>query len=248
VKPYGLERTPAGTLLVTSSLHEVHEFDLATGTHLRVLVKAANNGGLLNPHGLLVLPDGERLVVANEDGNNLLAYDLATGSPLGVWHNGSFGGKLTGPICLRMGWDGLVYVSRGEHLDFHLTDPHIFSYRPDNGWLTRAYVQREDAQLEEPRGFDFMPGTGFDCNANQRPDACDISLGFSKDKNANGVPDECEASCYADCDASGQLNIDDFICFQTNFVLGEASADCDASGQLNIDDFICFQTLFVLGC
>ncbi len=55
-------------------------------------------------------------------------------------------------------------------------------------------------------------------------------------------------SCYADCDASGQLNIDDFICFQTNFVLGEMSADCDASGQLNIDDFICFQTLFVLGC
>jgi hypothetical protein len=59
----------------------------------------------------------------------------------------------------------------------------------------------------------------------------------------------CPATrCYPDCDASGQLNIDDFICFQTNFVLGEMSADCDASGQLNIDDFICFQTLFVLGC
>ncbi len=24
--------------------------------------------------------------------------------------------------------------------------------------------------------------------------------------------------------------------------------DCDGSGQLNIDDFICFQTLFALGC
>jgi hypothetical protein len=54
--------------------------------------------------------------------------------------------------------------------------------------------------------------------------------------------------CQADCDASGSLNIDDFICFQTLFVLGDPAADCDASGSLNIDDFICFQTLFSLGC
>jgi hypothetical protein len=55
-------------------------------------------------------------------------------------------------------------------------------------------------------------------------------------------------ACYPDCDLSGNLNIDDFICFQTNFVLGEKAADCDLSGNLNIDDFICFQTFFVLGC
>jgi hypothetical protein len=55
-------------------------------------------------------------------------------------------------------------------------------------------------------------------------------------------------SCPADCDESEQLNIDDFICFQTFFVIGDHKADCDASGQLDIDDFICFQTSFVLGC
>jgi hypothetical protein len=56
--------------------------------------------------------------------------------------------------------------------------------------------------------------------------------------------------CPADCDASGSLDIDDFICFQTAFVLGDPAggADCDASGTLNIDDFVCFQTLFSLGC
>ncbi len=56
------------------------------------------------------------------------------------------------------------------------------------------------------------------------------------------------ATCAADCDASGALNIDDFICFQTLFALADPTADCDASGALNIDDFICFQTLFALGC
>ncbi len=54
--------------------------------------------------------------------------------------------------------------------------------------------------------------------------------------------------CYADCDASGSLDIDDFICFQTFFAIGDPSADCDASGSLTIDDFICFQTLFAVGC
>jgi PQQ-like domain len=56
------------------------------------------------------------------------------------------------------------------------------------------------------------------------------------------------ASCYADCDADGTLTIDDFICFQTLFALGDPASDCDESGILNINDFICFQTLFALGC
>jgi hypothetical protein len=68
------------------------------------------------------------------------------------------------------------------------------------------------------------------------------------DTNYDGVIGSPAPACPADCDASGTLNIDDFICFQTLFVLGDPAADCDASGTLNIDDFICFQTLFVLGC
>jgi hypothetical protein len=55
-------------------------------------------------------------------------------------------------------------------------------------------------------------------------------------------------ACPADCDASGSLNIDDFICFQTQFAVGSASADCDGDGALSIDDFICFQTHFAIGC
>ncbi len=56
------------------------------------------------------------------------------------------------------------------------------------------------------------------------------------------------AACYPDCDGSGNLNIDDFICFQTFFAIGDPYADCDGSGNLNIDDFICFQTFYAIGC
>jgi hypothetical protein len=59
---------------------------------------------------------------------------------------------------------------------------------------------------------------------------------------------ECASACYADCDGNGSLAIDDFICFQTLFALGDPTADCDASGTLAIDDFICFQTFFAIGC
>ncbi len=59
---------------------------------------------------------------------------------------------------------------------------------------------------------------------------------------------EDAAACYPDCDGSGTLNIDDFICFQTFYAIGDPYADCDSSGNLNIDDFICFQTFYAIGC
>jgi hypothetical protein len=69
------------------------------------------------------------------------------------------------------------------------------------------------------------------------------------DTNGNGLADDCEApACYADCDMNGSLVIDDFICFQTNFAIGDPSADCDGNTVLAIDDFICYQTFFALGC
>ena len=71
----------------------------------------------------------------------------------------------------------------------------------------------------------------------------EIRAGFWHAANDSSGP-----ICIPDCDQSGTLNIDDFICFQTYFAIGDPAADCDASGALNIDDFICFQTFFALGC
>ncbi len=54
--------------------------------------------------------------------------------------------------------------------------------------------------------------------------------------------------CYPDCDASGALDVNDYICFQTKFAVGDPYADCDGSGARNVNDYICFQTRFALGC
>jgi len=53
---------------------------------------------------------------------------------------------------------------------------------------------------------------------------------------------------YADCNNSGTLTVQDFGCFQTKFVSNDPYADCNASGTLTVQDFGCFQTAFVAGC
>jgi len=55
-------------------------------------------------------------------------------------------------------------------------------------------------------------------------------------------------SCPADLNADGDLNVFDFVAFQTAFGAGDPAADCDADGELNVFDFVCFQGLFADGC
>ncbi len=54
--------------------------------------------------------------------------------------------------------------------------------------------------------------------------------------------------CYPDCNADTLLNLADFGCFQTKFVLSDPYADCNADTFLNLADFGCFQTRFALAC
>jgi hypothetical protein len=61
-------------------------------------------------------------------------------------------------------------------------------------------------------------------------------------------------TCYANCDESTEapiLNVNDFVCFQYEFVQGSPYANCDGSSIppiLNVNDFICFTQRFAAGC
>jgi hypothetical protein len=59
---------------------------------------------------------------------------------------------------------------------------------------------------------------------------------------------EGAGGCTADCNDDGQLNVLDFVCFQSLFVDADPGADCNADGQLNVLDFVCFQGVFNQGC
>jgi len=56
------------------------------------------------------------------------------------------------------------------------------------------------------------------------------------------------ASCPADVNADGTLDILDFVAFQNAFVNADPIADCDENGTFDILDFVCYQDLFKAGC
>lgn len=102
----------------------------------------------------------------------------------------------------------------------------------------------------------FTTPWSFDKQHVLAPGVYSLAVEASGGANTNGmcivgaysIDADLDFRCVADCDASGSLDIDDFVCFQTMFALGDKVSDCDASGSLTIDDFVCFQTQFALGC
>jgi len=54
--------------------------------------------------------------------------------------------------------------------------------------------------------------------------------------------------CPPDVNGDGETNVLDFTAFQQAFAAAQVLADCDASGTLDVFDFICFQSLFMEGC
>jgi Pregnancy-associated plasma protein-A len=54
--------------------------------------------------------------------------------------------------------------------------------------------------------------------------------------------------CPADLDASGSLDIFDYLAFQTRFAQGDPAADLNLDARFDVFDFLDFQTLFVGGC
>ncbi len=199
--PFGLAFRPGPeprNLLVTSSDNRVLEFNSTTGSLVGEVVSVADNGGLTDPHGLLFLPSGN-LLVASYGSNQILEFDGPTGAFVRQFNQGGTATRLTldQPWGLRLGPDGGVYVSRAHDHDdrrpepLHLTNARIYHFDVTTGFLLRAYVLGVNSGVQNPTGFDFVPGDAIDCNHNLIPDSCDIANGTTPDEDGNGIPDSC---------------------------------------------------------
>ncbi len=251
--PMGMVKGPNGNVFVTSETNNrVIQYNGTTGALVGTFVASAS-GGLAAPKGLVFNPVTGNLLVSSYTTNQILEYNGTTGAFIKVWS--VVGVHFAGPWCLRVGPDGMVYVSINvDDLDTHLTRAKIQIFDPRLGNFVRAYVQGLDSVIEQTTGFAFMPGDATDCNRNQVPDSCDIASGFSRDMNLNGKPDECEGLCYANCDlstGSPQLTANDFQCFIDRYAAGAAYANCDRSTgtpALTANDFQCFINAYAAGC
>ena len=106
----------------------------------------------------------------------------------------------------------------GRTHDLHLINAQIYEFDGRNGNFLRAYIGGNDHGLQFATGFDFVPGWSIDCNFNQQPDSCDISLSISEDLDADGTPDECEV----DCNANGIFD-------RLDLIPHGAALDCNAN-------------------
>ncbi len=189
-------------------------------------------------------PDGDK----SNGNDNIFAFkrDAATGAHLWTFQYGAnclFCGDASADI--RIDGDRNVLLLGRTSSPPYSGDQVLFVLDPDTGAEVTRGVETGGA-LETANGyflhFDaayniFIGGNFSNVNTGLH------DLFVTKYAALVGAP-----GCYADCDESGGLNIDDFVCFQTLFALGDPTADCDANGSLDIDDFICFQTLFAIGC
>ncbi len=103
------------------------------------------------------------------------------------------------------------------------------------------------------RGAVYLYGVAGDCNANGRPDLCDIFNGLSADSNENGSPDECEQHVGdLNCDGVvGFADINPFVLAVIGYEVYHAqypacnwyNADCNGDGQVNFADINPFVAL-----
>lgn len=99
-----------------------------------------------------------------------------------------------------------------------------------------------DGNTFEPTPLDFALVPRFRCDIGSGAPVADVDVGAHEYQ-----PPPCVANFNDDCD----LNIFDFLAFQTAFVAGDPRADLDHStgvGILDIFDFLTFQSRFANGC
>lgn len=106
----GLITLPAQAALLVSSSSDnsIKQYDEITGAYIRDFV-SSGSGGLLNPQGLTLGPDGN-LYVSSSDTNSVKKYDGTTGSYINDFVS-SGSGTLYQPNGLTFGPDNNLYVA-----------------------------------------------------------------------------------------------------------------------------------------
>ncbi len=126
-----------------------------------------------------------------------------------------------------------------DFFEVHFSDGKTHIYLNESGVLSTTPSWTYDApEVGSALAFGDINGDGRN----------DLVIGYAGDTCIRvfyAIP----MPCFADCDASGSLNIDDIDCFVAGFLGSDlATADCDGNGTLNIDDIDCFIASFLAGC
>lgn len=165
---------------------------------------------------------------------------------------------------------GSIEVSQ-DGVEFFAVDAAAESDYPTLGYLDLPSPFSEE-RGDEPSDFRlpvnpaFVPdGAGWDelvaaYNGSGGGVGIDIGsaglseVGFVRITAADGQSPDIDALavvrslCVADVDGNGEVDVFDFLAFQSLFATGDGRADFDENGLLDIFDYLTFTNLFVDGC
>ena len=248
----------------------VSVFDIESGAYL--YSSDGIGGGIVQQLSLFVGPDGTIYAprVQNNDITDMFVAFEDTGAALTVkWSTPDIGFI---PFATHaIGPDGSVYTYETDvpnsEMVIRRRDPDTGAIVDSSDVLPTSDIAPSPRMAIDAEGKIFVTNGGFPNGALISLNA-DLShrwdvpitnvniggpaLGSSGTLIVTGVGTDVRAyrdvTCVADCNADGELDILDFVCFQGLFQAGDPAADVNGDGVLNILDFVTFQLLFVEGC
>ena len=202
-----------------------------------------------NANGLAFDPVGPRLLISDNNANQLSDYNLTTGVA-----------TLLSTLQGTSDIEGLGYNISSQTL-FGLSD----AVGGEAVYKIHAPTGQTSLLANMPfsgiwRGLDIDSATGLLYATTVNPNHL-VTINTNTGQVANlgpitGAPGAIQGIawmpapvvCYPDCNGDAVLNLSDFGCFTTKFALGDPYADCNGDTLLNLSDFGCFTTKFALGC
>ena len=147
----------------------------------------------------------------------------------------------------------VLTVSGNEHVDLLFDDPPtavgfvFYANGFDPATITVELVGGEQVAWTNEQAPDTIGYVGI---VAAEPIARVNWLAVGGETINTGIDDVAwdTAVCSVDCNADGQLNVLDFVCFQGAWSSQAVGGDCNGDGAFNVLDFVCYQGAFVAGC
>lgn len=164
-------------------------------------------------------------------------------------------------------WRSTVRIYQGkEEGDFHPPIEYGFPRYPESLVITDLDGDGQNELIVGRNGWigfsvctvTNQPPFSRDCNANLRPDECDIADGTSQDSDNDGIPDECERLSRGDLNCDAIIDFSDTDPFLMALIDREHYArqypscnylngDINGDDQLDFDDIDGFVTCLIDG-
>jgi outer membrane protein assembly factor BamB len=216
----GLEFGPDGKLYVASfGTDSILQYNQVNGAFIKAFITPGS--GTLDGAGDIQFDDQGNLWVTSIINDKLLKYNGSTGAFLAQFVAPA-GTSMDFPRQLLIDGDGTLMIGcdlsqnifrlpKGSNALGQLVNTNFriggMTISPE-GWLLAGPLDSPNVYQYDRTTGQFLGQAVFANNAGGLTGARDFMFLPAVD------------TCYADCDGNGALNIDDFICFQTFFVLG----------------------------